>query len=164
MIGAQPLPHALQREGQCQLFNLGIDGHSRVQLLLDTGQGAVGVFAQARGVGFGSLVSAAHQQPCIAEQNAVEPGAPFDEGMRKVQFALAQRRRLDQAPGIGAGNPRVLAQELFILALARHQGVVVQRVEQLAANLEAVLEAVEGRLDQLFVGRGAVTELNVAAA
>ena len=51
LIGAEPLAHALEREGQCQPLQLRMRPAPGLQLLLEARQGGVAIFAQAVGIG-----------------------------------------------------------------------------------------------------------------
>src|SRR6267378_4195343 len=67
-------------------------------------------------------------------------------------------------PGISAGEMGGRPELRFRLGLAGQQRSVVQRIELLAAHLDRVLQAVEGRLHDAVVGRVGGTELDEAAA
>ena len=82
IVGAEPLAHALQAEGQGDAFKFRIDRHRRGQFLLDARQGSVGELAQPIAIGLGALGRAAHQRAGVGEQFAVERRAEFQEGVR----------------------------------------------------------------------------------
>ena len=70
----------------------------------------------------------------------------------------------DFTPGIGFLEMCARPKLLLRLRLAGQQGVIIQRIELLAAHLDRVLQAVEGRLHDSIVGRVEGAELDEAAA
>ena len=89
MVGPEQLTHALQGERQRQRFRFGVNRYPGFDLLFETRQGYVRVFAQALSVRFGAFIRGAQQYPGIAEKYAVETGAALDEDLRCVQVPFA---------------------------------------------------------------------------
>ena len=168
MVGAEPLAHALEAEGHRQALDLRVDGRRRPELLLHAGQLRIGELAQTLAVRLLALGRAAHQRARDAEQAALEAGAAFEVGVLGAEVARAGGRLLDVGPGVAdPGERGVLghagAQLGLIGALLRHELLVEQRIELLAAHLDAVLEAEQRVGDDAALGVALLRELDVAA-
>ena len=169
VVRAEPLAHALEAEGHRQTLDLRVDGRRRPELLLHAGQLRIGELAQTLAVRLLALGRAAHQRARDAEQAALEAGAALEVGVLGAEVARAGGRLLDVGPGVAdPGERGVLghagAQLGLIGALLRHELLVEQRIELLAAHLDAVLEAEQRIGDDAALRVALLRELDVAAA
>ena len=76
----------------------------------------------------------------------LNPAPPSIKLYGKIKRAFAARSRFDLLPRIGAGGLHERAQSTLFVILARHQRIVVQRIEQFAPHLDAILETIQRRL------------------
>src|SRR5690606_7171704 len=99
MVGPEVLAHALERERQAHLFELGIDGRFGLEAVTESRQAGVGVFAQPLGVRLLAFIRSPHERAGVREELAVESGAAVEPGVRDQNLAVAPLRLRDVVPG-----------------------------------------------------------------
>ncbi len=150
-VGTQVLAHLLEREGELELLEVGVDRARRQGALLAPRQRRLGVLAQPLVVGLRALGGGAHQGAGVAEERAVKGPAPLDEPVVVAKGAIGGESRGDLVPGAeGGGEVRLsghAAPEILLLGpLARHQVGVEQRRQPVAPHLDAVLHPLDAPL------------------
>ncbi len=156
VVGAQLVSHEVERSEERTFFEFDESGGGRGHGSLELRELAVGVLGQAFGFGQLSLGRGAHERTGEVVQLRIGEG----------QCALPRRERLALDQDRGNFRPRVadllrqrrvfgdgLTQRLLFGPLLGHEPGVGERELLIAANLDAVLEALERHGQQLAAFR-----------